>query len=65
MIPPIMTGSNSFFQRKGSNNGFQRVTTGKFIEMQVRAGDQAAYPHHMPAGFVSRGADMGASAPCK
>ena len=49
MIPPIVTGSNSFFQRKGSNNGFQRVTTGKLIEMQVRAGDQAAYPHHMPA----------------
>ena len=32
--------------------------------MQVRVDDQSTYPHRMSTGFVSRGVDMGASAPC-
>ena len=34
------------------------------FKMQVRVDDQSTYPHHMSTGYVSRGVDMGASAPC-
>ena len=34
------------------------------FKKQVRVDDQSTYPHHMSTGFVSRGVDMGASAPC-
>ena len=41
----------------------QHITTNLF-QVQVRVDDQSTYPHHMSTGFVSRGVDMGASAPC-
>ena len=41
----------------------QHITTHLF-QVQVRVDDQSTYPHHMSTGFVSRGVDMGASAPC-
>ena len=34
------------------------------FKKQVRVDDQSTYPHHMSTGFVSRGVDMGAFAPC-